>query len=84
MMGPGDTADRAFRTVHWGGRDFDVDLRAILALAEHLFVADGLAFAGALIHFEGFGLAFMRHDLHSRTDRFRSGVAIELLCRAVP
>jgi hypothetical protein len=33
LMGPGDAADLAFRTVHRSGRDFDVDQRAILAQA---------------------------------------------------
>jgi hypothetical protein len=84
LMGPGDAADRAFRTVHRGCRNFDMDQRAILALAEHLFVTDGLAATRALIHFQGFVVSLRRHDLHARANRLCSGIAVELLCRAVP
>ena len=84
LMRPGDAADRAFGTVHGGGRDSDMHQRPILALPQYFFVANSLAVPRTSVHFEGFYLPVGWHDLHGRADRFRSAISVELLRRGIP
>ena len=84
LMRPGDAADIAFGTVHGRCGELHMNERAILALPQDLFVANGLAIARALIHFQGRRLSLGRHHLHDRAGRLRRAVTVKLLCPRIP